>query len=168
MPGVTLRLYSVYGALEEASRLVPKLLARARQGELPPLVNPDISRDFVHVSDVCEAISAALGHIASVAPGSVYNIGSGVKTTLRELVATARATFAISAEPAWGTMADRTWDHAGWYADPRKAESELGWRAKISLETGLRQTMDWEKANERLVLTAQERSGKGFPSSSSC
>ncbi len=161
LPGVTLRLYSVYGPLEESSRLIPRLLAEAKKGLLPPLVNPDISRDFVHVSDVCAAASAAIDRAGSVAPGSVYNVGSGTKTTLRDLVAAARATFAIPAEPAWGTMADRKWDHAGWYADPRKAKAELGWQAQIALEAGLRDTMSWEVANERLVRIAAERSVLG-------
>ncbi|MEM8805939.1 MAG: NAD-dependent epimerase/dehydratase family protein, partial [Cyanobacteria bacterium P01_G01_bin.38] len=51
----TLRLYSVYGPYEEPSHLMPTLIAQGLQGKLPPLVNPDIARDYVYVDDVNEA-----------------------------------------------------------------------------------------------------------------
>ncbi|MFN8563874.1 MAG: NAD-dependent epimerase/dehydratase family protein, partial [Anaerolineae bacterium] len=51
----TLRLYSVYGAYEEPTRLIPTLVAHGLRGRLPPLVNPEIARDFVYADDVNDA-----------------------------------------------------------------------------------------------------------------
>src|SRR3954471_22750903 len=46
VPAFVLRLYSLYGPYEDFSRLIPRLLGHAREGRFPPLVNPNISRDF--------------------------------------------------------------------------------------------------------------------------
>jgi dolichol-phosphate mannosyltransferase len=151
VPAFTLRLYSLYGPFEDFSRLVPTLLLKAREGRWPPLVNPSISRDFVHVEDACRAFDAVVEHAPRLEPGGIFNIGSGVRTTLGDLVATVRDLFGVAAEPAWQSMPDRSWDHSGWYADPRRAAAELGWRATTSLRGGLAATMRWIDANPALV-----------------
>ena len=48
LPSANLRLYSVYGPLEDPSRLMPQIVQHGVRGELPPLVDPHISRDFVY------------------------------------------------------------------------------------------------------------------------
>ena len=87
---VVLRLYSAYGPWEEPSRFVPTLLAHALAGRLPPLVSPDVARDFVHVDDVCAAFVLGAGAPA----GRVYNVGSGRQTTVAEVVELARRLLA--------------------------------------------------------------------------
>ena len=58
---LNLRLYSIYGGWEEPDRLIPRLVEECRKGQLPPLVSPDISRDFVYVADCVNAfVQAAL------------------------------------------------------------------------------------------------------------
>jgi len=81
-PCVNLRLYSVYGPLEETSRLIPNLLRYAVQGKLPPFVDARTSRDFVYVDDVCTAFIIAATKMNPSLYGHAFNIGSGVKTTL--------------------------------------------------------------------------------------
>jgi len=143
VPAWSLRLYSVYGPYEDFSRLIPQLLLKAREGTLPPLVNPMISRDFVYVGDIARAFEMVVEQADRLPRGDVYNIGTGRRTTLEDLVALARSTFYISAAPSWGSMHNRHWDHADWYADPKKAKRDLGWEATTSLESGLQATMRW-------------------------
>ncbi|MBI5279623.1 MAG: NAD-dependent epimerase/dehydratase family protein [Burkholderiales bacterium] len=142
-PCATLRLYSVYGPLEDTSRLVPNLLRKALRGQLPPLVDARTSRDFVHVDDVCAAFIAAAVQMRPGIYGEVFNIGSGTETTIGELAETVRRLFGVSEEPRFGTMEGRAWDLPGWYADPRKAREVLGWSAQVGLEEGLRATSQW-------------------------
>ena len=139
---VTLRLYSAYGPWEEPGRLVPRLVSSALSGRLPPLVDPDIARDFVFVADVVEGFVQAAAQAAPVT-GRVYNLGSGRQTTLREIVEIARRLFAVREEPVWNTMAQRTWDTKVWVADPTRIRIELGWEASTSLEQGLEATAKW-------------------------
>src|SRR5205085_63861 len=59
----TLRLYSVYGPYEEPSRLLPTVILHGLQNRLPPLVNPEIARDYIAVDDVCDAYLLAATQI---------------------------------------------------------------------------------------------------------
>ena len=142
LPASSVRLYSVYGPWEEPTRLVPRLVVAALAGALPPLVSPSTARDFVWVDDAVEGIVAAARHAAR-RPGAVWNIGSGVQTTLEQLVAVARDVFAVVEEPQWGSMANRAWDTDRWIADPRRARDELAWEAVTGLEAGLRAFGQW-------------------------
>jgi nucleoside-diphosphate-sugar epimerase/glycosyltransferase involved in cell wall biosynthesis len=143
---LNLRLYSIYGDWEEPDRLIPKVVESARQGKLPSLVSPDISRDFVFITDCVEAfLDAALSDFSRTA-GRSYNIASGQKTTIGNLVEVVRQEFSIAETPVWGSMQNRQWDLAEWYGDPSAAHAYLGWQARTSLAEGLRRTLDWQRA----------------------
>ncbi len=138
----TLRLYSVFGPYEDPGRLLPTLIQRGQKGELPPLADPDVERDFVYVDDAVEACLLA----ARVRPrelGAIYNVGTGVATTLREAVEVARRVMNIGVEPVWNTMPNRTWDTNVWVSDNRKIRSELRWQYRNNFETGFRLMLDW-------------------------
>ncbi len=140
----TLRLYSVYGPYEEPTRLIPTLIRKGLQGELPPLVNPAIARDYIYVDDVTEAYLRAATQ-PQAERGAVYNVGTGVQTTLQEAVAVAREVLPIASEPQWGSMPDRRWDTTVWVADSRKLQQELGWRPAYDFEAGFRATANWQR-----------------------
>lgn len=154
----TLRLYSVYGPYEEPTRLIPSLVLTGLRGTYPPLVGPSVARDFVHVDDVVDAFRAALR--ADVPPGRVYNVGSGVQTTLADAVAVSRAHFAIEEAPVWGTMPERAWDTGTWVADAGRARAELGWVPRIAFEDGFVRTADWIAAPERRRFYEALRAGR--------
>jgi dolichol-phosphate mannosyltransferase len=135
---VVFRLYSVYGPWEEPTRLMPTIARRALDGQLPPtLVDPAVARDFIHVDDVVAAASRWLAEPSSPSPPAVLNIGTGRQTTLGELAALMTG-FGVSETPNWGSMPRRTWDTSCWVSNPGRAEAELGWRATVELEDGMR------------------------------
>ena len=138
----TLRLYSVYGAFEEPARLLPTLIVNGLRGVIPPLVNPTIARDFVYVDDVCQAyLLAAETPVAE--PGAVFNVGTGVQTTIEEAVSVASELLGVSAEPKWASMPDRRWDTKNWVADRSKIRSELGWEPRYGFRVGFREMVEW-------------------------
>jgi nucleoside-diphosphate-sugar epimerase len=147
-PVATLRLYSVYGPWEEPKRFIPQLVARGLEGRLPPLASPDTARDYVYVSDVCDAYLEVARDVKE--PGSIYNVGTGVQTTLRQAVEVARRVLGIASEPTWGSMPDRGWDTSVWVANSSRIKERLGWRSKVDLEHGLQLTADWLIANPAL------------------
>jgi len=142
----TLRLYSVYGPYEEPTRLMPTLIIRGLKGELPPLVNPDVAHDYVYVEDVIEAYL-----LSATQPnqklGAVYNVGTGVQTSLRQAVDIARRVMNIRVEPVWETMSNRKWDINVWVADNQKIRAELGWQPRHTFEQGFRLMLNWFHAN---------------------
>lgn len=155
---VNLRLYSIYGDWEEPDRLIPRLVENVRKGQLPPLVSPEISRDFVYVDDCIAAfVKAALADF-NVIGGNSYNIASGVKTTIADLVKTVQEHFGINQEAVYGTMQNRKWDLAEWYGDPSAARRDLNWEAQYTLAQGLRRTYDWQERHqyeERIIPAFQ-------------
>jgi len=146
----TLRLYSVYGPYEEPARLMPSLIVRGLRGELPPLVNPDIARDYVYIDDIIDAYLLAATRDGQE-QGAVYNLGTGVQTSLGEAVAAARKLMNITTEPAWGAMPNRQWDTNVWVADNRKAIDDLGWRPDVTFERGLGRMLEWFRNNPTLL-----------------
>lgn len=136
----TLRLYSVYGPYEEPTRFIPTLIREGLKSRLPPLVNPDIARDFVYVDDVCDAYILA-ATTPGQAYGAIYNVGTGVQTSIREAVETARKLMGIKAEPVWGSMPDRRWDTSVWVANPQLIQEKLAWKARSTFEQGLSKTI---------------------------
>ena len=146
----TLRLYSVYGPYEDPGRLFPALIRKGLQGELPPLVSPDTMRDYVYVEDVCEAYLLAATHPGQT-PGAIYNVGTGVQTSMGQLVELARKTLGIAVEPRWGSMPARSWDTSVWVANNRQIWEGLGWQPRTSLAEGFSQTVEWFRQHPSLV-----------------
>jgi dolichol-phosphate mannosyltransferase len=125
---------------------MPAVVVHARAGRLPPLVAPDVARDYVYVDDVCDAFLRAASRRRQER-GAVYNVGSGRQTTLRQVVATARRTLGVRTRPVWGTMANRRWDTTVWVSNPRAIRRALGWRPRITLAHGLRKMSVWLAAD---------------------
>ena len=157
LPVLNLRLYSVYGPLEDLSRLIPNLVAKGLKGAFPPLVDPNTSRDFVYIDDVCDAFVQAAARLTPDIYGQAFNIGTGRATTIREVAKVSGDVFAIRAEPIFGSMAGRSWDLPDWYAAPGKAERLLNWTAKTDLATGLKLTSEWVRSLEGLDAGAMTK-----------
>ncbi len=138
----TARLYSVFGPFEDPRRFVPSLIVHGLRGSFPPLVGPQTARDFVYVDDVVDALLLA-ARDDSDERGAIYNIGTGVQTTIADAVETARRVMSIPGTPVWGTMPARVWDTDTWVAEPAKSREVLKWSARSSFEEGLRRTMAW-------------------------
>jgi polyisoprenyl-phosphate glycosyltransferase len=138
-----LRLYAVYGPYEAPTRLMPKLVVDGHKKQLPLLVNPYISRDFVYIDDVVEAFIAAACELQvnDAMRGEAFNICTGVCTHIADLALLAKDLFGIEADPEY-SMAPRKWDAIGdWYGNPKKA-AEF-WVASTGLKAGLLLLSEW-------------------------
>lgn len=138
---VTLRPFAVYGPYEEPSRLVPTLVRNCLTGRPLELVNPEIARDFIYIDDVLDAYLKT--EELRRHPGEVLNIGTGMQTSIGEIVETVLRVTGADVPLRWGAMPARPWDSAIWVADASKARRLLGWRARHTLEAGIRKTAEW-------------------------
>lgn len=157
LPCVNLRYGIVYGPREWYGRVLTIFLKRMY--ERKPLVifgDGEQRRDFIFVEDVVRMNDVALK--SDAASGKVYNVSTGVGTTIKTLanlvVETAGPLEIIHEDVAEGSfsswMPDRIRLPAELKAmtlDPTKAKAELGWETKISLEVGVRRQIDWLKDN---------------------
>jgi UDP-glucose 4-epimerase len=140
---VTLRYFFVYGPRQHAGLGYKSVIVRNYERLLrgqPPTVCGDGSQalDYVYVDD---AVEAALRALRSSPAGAVYNVGSGAGTTIDDL--TERMMRAAGRRlPKSYLPADETAGSCR-VADTLRIESELGWRAGVSLDEGLSRTWRW-------------------------
>lgn len=145
MPVTNLRYYSIYGPYEEPDRLIPRLIEMGMKKDYPPLVQPDISRDFVYVDDAVLATLLSANQIDAIA-GQSLNIASGMKTTMRDIASTIQEIFSIDKSPEWGDFPNRKWDLKEWYGNASLAEKLIGWKNETSLKDGLLKNYEWQKS----------------------
>ncbi len=147
LPVLSLRFYSIYGPYEEPDRLIPQLIEQGIKKEFPPLVHPEVSRDFVYIDDaVCALLLAANTDIASIA-GQSINIATGIKTTIQDLALVSKELFQIPTQPSFGNFTNREWDVKDWVGNADLARQTLSWEATVSLKEGLLKTYQWQKEN---------------------
>lgn len=144
LPVAHTRLYSVYGPWEDPNRLIPTLISYAKKGKLPPFVDPNISRDFVYIGDVIEALIIMASQMRNEIYGEAFNIASGKKTTIKELAYLAKRIFHLIKEPEFAKMKNRSWDLKEWYGNPEKIESLIGWKATTFLAEGLKKFSEFK------------------------
>lgn len=104
-------------------------------------------RDYIHVVDL------AIGHLKALEkldekPGLVtYNLGTGSGSTVLELIKTFEKVNDVSIP--YKITPRRAGDAAICYADPSKAEKELGWKTERGLEEMCRDAWNWQKKNPK-------------------
>jgi UDP-glucose 4-epimerase len=102
-------------------------------------------RDYIHVCDLAEGHVAALRHLFERAEGLTVNLGTGRGHSVLEVVrAYARAS---GREIPYAVVPRRPGDVAACYADPARAESLLGWRARFDLDRMCEDSWRWQRMN---------------------
>ena len=141
LPATSLRFANVYGPRQDPlgeGGVIAIFCGRALAGEDPAIYGDgEQTRDFVYVGDVVDALLLA----AESGPPGPFNIGTGAETTVNDLARrvslVAERPFVPRHEPARPGEVERS------CLDPARAERELGWRAQVSLDEGLRRTLAW-------------------------
>lgn len=110
-----------------------------------PTVDGTGVRDYIHVMDLAEGHVKALQHCASKGGVHVYNLGTGQGQSVLQMVA---AFETASGRPLpYRIEPRRPGDIAECWADPAKAERELGWRARRDLAAMCADSWRWQSAN---------------------
>jgi len=141
VPLTWLRTFSVYGPLQAHYFVVPHTIIKALRGEALDITGGEQTRDFVHIDDVVDAYVAAA--VAPNAAEDVFNVCTGVPTTIRGLVEGIVASTGGGARPSFGERPYRSREVWSSWGDPSKAARILGWTPRIALGDGLRVTIDW-------------------------
>jgi UDP-glucose 4-epimerase len=103
-------------------------------------------RDYIHVEDLAAGHVAALEALATTGePVNTWNLGSGRGTSVLELLHAFEK--AVGRELPYEVVARRPGDVATSYADPAKANAELGWRTTKSVEEMCADTWRWQSQN---------------------
>lgn len=155
MPVITTNCSNNYGPLQFPEKLIPLMILNALNGKpLPVYGDGKNVRDWLHVSDHCSGIRAAL---ARGKPGETYNIGGNSEKTNLEVVH-AVCTILDELHPAGAPHAklityvkDRPGHDQRYAINAEKIRCELGWEPQERFEKGLRKTVEWYLANGEWV-----------------
>lgn len=141
MPIITLRLFTPYGPWNDSGRLTPTLISSALKNAPIALTRPTISRDFIFVNDIVALFLEAAGKAAKYR-GEVFNLGSGVRTPLGEVVSYILKATGSKSEVRWGEFRAVSYDSDTWQADMTKTFSHFSWRPMYPLREGLDCTIE--------------------------
>ena len=171
LPTVKARFQNVYGPGEVLGagrwrgtvntvwrNVVPTFIYKALHHEALPIENGGIAtRDFIYVGDMARGLIACA---TRGEPGEVYNLASGVETSILEL---AELVNELTGNPTPIAIAPaRDWDHSGQrYGSTDKARDALGFAAAVGVREGLERTIAWTRENlawiERCIAKHSER-----------
>jgi len=148
---VALRYFNVYGPRMDVYGAYTEVLIRWMEriaSGLPPIILGDGTQtmDFVHVHDIARAnLLAAKSDVTD----EVFNVASGSETSLRELAALLTKVMGSSLEPQFGP-ARKVNAVPRRLASTAKAEKLLGFSAKVTMEEGLRDLVEWWRQEKSL------------------
>jgi nucleoside-diphosphate-sugar epimerase len=163
LPVVRARFQNVYGPGEVLGagkwrgtpatvwrNVTPTFIYKAIKGQPLPLENEGAAtRDFIYVDDIVQGLvlCALKGE-----PGDVYNLASGAETRIRDLAEMINQI--TGSKCPFQYLPKRDWDNSGSrFGSMAKAKEKLGFEAKISLEAGLKKTVDWTLQNLSIIET---------------
>ncbi len=134
-----------YGPYQFPEKVIPLFVTNLMDGANVPLYGEGLNvRDWLHVDDHCNGIQMVLDRGRA---GEVYNIGGGTELTNRELTGLLLGAMGCD----WDRV-DRVQDRKGhdlrYSVDISKINAELGYSPQVPFDAGLKDTVDWYRANE--------------------
>lgn len=162
LPFVKARFQNVYGPREMLGaghwrgtphtvwrNVVPTFVWKSLHGEALPLDNGgNASRDFIFVEDMARGLVACA---LRGEPGEVYNLASGVETTIGELARLINE-YTKNKTPV-EMLPARDWDRSGKrFGSTGKAREKLGFEANVAVAEGLERTVKWTVSQRENIL----------------
>ncbi|WP_254185219.1 NAD-dependent epimerase/dehydratase family protein [Nocardioides panacis] len=145
-----LRLQNVFGAGQSLTNpytgIVSLFSQLAREGKAIPLYEDgEITRDFVYITDVVSALTAALEK-PPVGGVRRVDVGTGVRTTIRDLATTVAEYHGAPAPVVTGQFRDGDVRHASCLVDATR--EELGWTPQVTMAEGVALLQEWIAAQQ--------------------
>ena len=142
---VVLRLAMVYGPGDlHADRLLPHVITSLLDGKEPILGSPRHMVDWVYIDDVVNGLVAAA--VEPAAAGMIMDIGTGAPVLIHDVVSKITEVMGSSYRVGFTSSPDVA-DSRPLIADPKSAGKYLNWHARVSLDAGIRATVDWYREN---------------------
>lgn len=145
LPVTISRCSNNYGPYQFPEKLIPLMISRAlADEELPVYGKGENVRDWLHVLDHCTAIDLI---VRNGKVGEVYNVGGHNERTNLEVVKTVLRAL-DKPETLIKYVTDRPGHDRRYAIDPKKLETELGWKPQYTFDTGIVQTIQWYLDNK--------------------
>lgn len=142
LPAVTLRLFLVYGPGQNNRRFLPQIIKGCLSNSVFPTSAGEQLRDFCYVDDITDGILSTLIH--DKVNGEVINLASGSPIAIRDVVEQVQQTIGKGV-PEFGKIHYRAGENMALYANVLKAKKLLGWSSVVTLQEGVRDTVNYYK-----------------------
>jgi UDP-glucose 4-epimerase len=142
-PVINLRPFMTYGPAQATTKLIPSVALSLLRAEAPKLSSGKTRADWVYIADVVDAFLRAA--TTPGIEGKSIDLGTGSLVSVRDIVDRLVNIAGTKVEPLFGVLPDRPAENEV-AANSATASELLGWKATTSLESGLRQTFEWFKA----------------------
>ncbi|MFN8595216.1 MAG: NAD-dependent epimerase/dehydratase family protein [Anaerolineae bacterium] len=136
---IALRLFHVYGPRQSARGLVSAAIRAALSGETLRMTQGEQLRDFVYVTDIVQALIAALATLEFST--QTYDIGSGTGRSVRSVVAQIFEQIDGDGHYELGALSYRPNEEMVLIAQPATTRHDLGWTTTVDFEVGLAATI---------------------------
>lgn len=141
-PGVTLRLFLVYGPGQNDQRFLPQIIKGClNKSEFKTSEGKQL-RDFCYIEDVIDAMVKAA--VFPLSKSHIINIASGSLISIKEMIGKI-IVLTGGGKPLWGAHPYRKGENMELYADISLAKKLLNWEPCTGLEDGLRKTIEYYK-----------------------
>lgn len=149
-PIVILRPFNAFGPFQSPRAIIAETIIKCLRGDNIITTKGVQTRDFNYVENLVDGfvLAAASKDIA----GSIINIGSGKEITIRELVEKIHKFTNSKSRLQIGKLLYRPTEIWRMKAQSKRAEELLGWKSKISLNEGLKRTIEWYRKFNDLFL----------------
>lgn len=145
LPYTILRYPNVYGPRQDpyGEAGVVAIFTGQMLSDGQPIINGagEQERDFVYVGDIAQANLLAIGR----GDGEIFNIGTGVGTSINTVFRLLKKTTGYSGEEIHASA--KAGEVFKIYLDASKARNELGWAERVTLEEGLLRTVEYFRSN---------------------
>lgn len=167
IPTVALRFFNIYGPRQSLGNPytgVAAIFSSRLLNNHAPFIFEDgnQTRDFVHVTDIVQAISLAL--VKDEANGQVFNVGTGLPISIKEVATTLARKMQREVAPQIENKF-REGDIRHCYADIGKIQQYLGYKPTVEFEVGIEDLIGWaeeQKAEDRFEYAAAELAKRGL------
>ncbi len=139
---VWLRLLATYGPKDDERHLIPTVIRSLLKGERPRLTEGEQTWDYLYVEDAAEAIYRVA---ATDEARGVFNLGSGRAATVRSIVERVRNLIDPAIELNFGEAPDAPGQLMRLETSVERLRRATGWSPRVSLDEGLRRTVEWHK-----------------------
>lgn len=144
LPIIILRPFNTYGPRQSPRAVIPTIVAQALAGEVVRLGSTHPTRDFLYVEDTALGFAAA-ATAPDLAPGSQWQIGTGIETSIGEVVKTVGDLLGreLRVESEDQRVRPDASEVERLVCDPSDSLKRLNWSAQISLREGLSRVIEW-------------------------
>lgn len=128
-----MRIFYAYGPNQHVNSLLRQGYLQAKKGKILSMANPALSKDFIYVGDVASAITALINKKSEY---GIYNIGSGISTSIGQMINLVYEQMGLPSERFEEDLISLR-------ASTRKLSDACGWTPTTNVRSGVRNTVKW-------------------------